>query len=47
MERQRLYIVGNWVEGAEKKTFPSINPATGEKLADICEAAPSDVEAAI
>lgn len=33
MERQRLYIDGTWMEGTDKKTFPSINPATGEHLA--------------
>ncbi|MGN1022685.1 MAG: aldehyde dehydrogenase family protein [Lachnospiraceae bacterium] len=47
MELQRLYIDGNWVEGAGRKTFPSINPATGERLAEICQAEPEDVEAAI
>ena len=47
MERQRLYIDGTWMEGTDKKTFPSINPATGEHLAKVCEAAPQDVAAAI
>lgn len=47
MERQRLYIDGTWMEGTDKKTFPSINPATGERLAEVCEAAPQDVAAAI
>lgn len=47
MERQRLYIDGTWMEGTDKKTFPLINPATGEHLAEVCEVAPQDVAAAI
>ena len=47
MEKKRLYIDGEWVEGSGGKTFVSINPATGEPLAEICEASVEDAKRAI
>ena len=47
MERKRLYIDGEWVDGSEGKTFLSINPATGETLAEISQASMEDARRAI
>src|SRR5215470_544396 len=41
----RFLIDGQWVEGAE--SFDTINPATGEVLTQIAEAAASDVDRAV
>ena len=41
----RLLIDGQWVDGARK--FYTINPATGEKLAEIAEASAGDVDGAV
>jgi aldehyde dehydrogenase (NAD+) len=43
----KLFIGGKWVDAAGGKTFPTINPATGETLAEIAEAGEADVEAAV
>jgi acyl-CoA reductase-like NAD-dependent aldehyde dehydrogenase len=41
----KLLIGGEWVEG--KKTFPTINPATGEVLTQVAEAGAAEVDAAV
>jgi aldehyde dehydrogenase (NAD+) len=43
----KLFIGGKWVEAASGKTFPTINPATGEALTEIAEADEHDVDAAV
>ena len=43
----RLHIGGEWVEAASGRTFITYNPATGEPLAEIPEAGPEDVAAAV
>lgn len=40
-----LYINGKWV--AKKDSFPAVNPATGETLAQVAEASSDDVDAAV
>ena len=35
MITKKLFIDGAWVDGSEGKTFKSINPATGEVIAEI------------
>jgi betaine-aldehyde dehydrogenase len=47
MEKKKMYIDGEWTEGTSGKTFTSINPATGEPLADICESSIDDARAAV
>lgn len=47
MELKKMYIDGEWVEGSEGKTFQSINPATGEVIAEIAEASVEDARKAI
>jgi aldehyde dehydrogenase (NAD+) len=42
-----LYIGGKFVEAHSKKRFPTINPATEQKLADVAEADEVDVDRAV
>lgn len=46
MAETRNYINGQFVPGSLGTTFPIINPATEEKLADVHEAGAADVDAA-
>jgi aldehyde dehydrogenase (NAD+) len=41
------YINGRWVDAASGRTFPSINPATGEVLGEVPKSGPEDVDAAV
>ena len=41
------YVGGTWVEGAIKKTFQNINPATGEVIAEFQDSVPLDVDRAV
>jgi aldehyde dehydrogenase (NAD+) len=43
----RLFIAGKWVESSSGKTFPTVNPATGETLAQIAEGGERDADAAV
>ena len=43
----KLLIDGEWVEAASGKTFPTINPATEEPLADIGYGEAEDIDAAV
>jgi len=43
----KLFIGGQWVDAASGKTFPTVNPATGEPLAEIAEADERDADAAV
>ncbi|MFT4167037.1 MAG: NAD-dependent succinate-semialdehyde dehydrogenase [Microlunatus sp.] len=42
-----LLINGEWTSGSTGRTIPVLNPATGEELAAIADAAPSDAVAAL
>src|SRR5882724_6088768 len=44
---KKLLINGRWAEAASGKTFPSINPSTGQPIADLAEAGAEDVELAV
>ena len=44
---QPLFIGGKFVDGASGKTFPAINPATGETICQVAEADKSDVDRAV
>jgi acyl-CoA reductase-like NAD-dependent aldehyde dehydrogenase len=44
---KKLFIGGKWVEAASGKTFATINPATEQKLADVCEGDKKDVDKAV
>jgi aldehyde dehydrogenase (NAD+) len=43
----KLLINGKWVDASSGKTFPAINPATEEKLADVQQANAQDVDKAV
>jgi betaine-aldehyde dehydrogenase len=42
-----LFVDGDFVQSASGKTFPTINPATGELLAEVAEADAHDVDLAV
>ncbi len=44
---KRMLIDGKWLEAASGKTFQSINPATGEVLADVAEGDAEDIDRAV
>ena len=44
---KRLLIGGSWVEAASGKTFPSVNPFTGEVIAELAEADRVDASRAV
>jgi acyl-CoA reductase-like NAD-dependent aldehyde dehydrogenase len=43
----RLYIAGEWRDGGEGKTFPTVDPATQQTITDIAEGTAADVEDAV
>src|SRR6266851_3429255 len=43
----KLLINGKWVDAASGKTFPTINPSTGEVIAQVAEADAADVDKAV
>jgi (Z)-2-((N-methylformamido)methylene)-5-hydroxybutyrolactone dehydrogenase len=47
LTRYQLHIGGRWVEPAGKGYFPSYNPFTQEPWAEIPQAGPEDVKAAV
>src|SRR5579863_5732600 len=44
---KKLYLGGKWVESVSGKAFKTMNPATGEVLAEVYEAAEADVDLAV
>ena len=46
-EQQRLYIHGQPVDARSGATFTTINPATGDILAEVQQAAPTDIDRAV
>jgi acyl-CoA reductase-like NAD-dependent aldehyde dehydrogenase len=43
----QLFIGGEWVDAADRRTFPTYNPSTGEVIAGVAEAGDADVDAAV
>jgi aldehyde dehydrogenase (NAD+) len=43
----KLLINNKWVDAASGKTFPTINPSTGEPIAQVAEADAADVDKAV
>src|SRR5713101_7449419 len=43
----KLFIGGRWVDAASGKTFPTVNPATGETITLIAEGDERDAAAAV
>jgi aldehyde dehydrogenase (NAD+) len=44
---KRMLIDGKWVEAASGKTFPTINPSTGEVLVNVAEGDSEDIDRAV
>src|SRR5687768_8948699 len=47
VRQTRLLIDGSFRDSVDGKTFPTINPATEEKIADVAEGGPLDVDLAV
>ena len=43
----KLLINGKWVDSVSRKTFPTINPSTGEVITQVAEADAADVDKAV
>src|SRR6266850_109510 len=43
----KLLINGKWVDSASGRTFPTINPSTGEVITEVAEADAADVDKAV
>ena len=46
-EPKKLLIGGEWKDAADGRTFESLDPATGEAIAQVAQAGPQDVDAAV
>jgi phenylacetaldehyde dehydrogenase len=44
---KKLLIGGEWVEAVSGKTFVTVNPATGERLADVAHGEAADIDKAV
>ncbi|MBI4056482.1 MAG: aldehyde dehydrogenase family protein [Elusimicrobia bacterium] len=44
---KKMWLGGKWVESSQGKKFKTYNPATGEVLAEVYEATPTDVNLAV
>ncbi|HET6424258.1 MAG TPA: aldehyde dehydrogenase family protein [Planctomycetaceae bacterium] len=47
VKQAKLLIDGKWVSAKSGKTFPTFNPATEQKIADVAEADAADVDLAV
>jgi betaine-aldehyde dehydrogenase len=47
MEEYRLWINGQWTDSQDGERMAIENPATGEKIAEVVDASPADVDAAV
>lgn len=43
----KIFINNAWVDAESGKTFPTVNPATGEKIIDVAEGDKADVDKAV
>ena len=43
----QLFIGGNFVDSVSGRRFPTFNPATGQKIAEVAEAGKADVDLAV
>ena len=46
-EQQPMLIGGKWVDSVSGKTFPTINPATGETICHVAEGDKADIDLAV
>jgi aldehyde dehydrogenase (NAD+) len=47
IKQTKLFINNEWVDSADRKTFETINPATGETIASVAEGGAADVDKAV
>lgn len=47
IHQTKMLIDGKWVDSASGKTFPTVNPATGETIARVAEGYQADVDLAV
>jgi aldehyde dehydrogenase (NAD+) len=47
VKERKLFIDGKWRESVSGKTFPTINPATGETICQVAEGDKADVDRAV
>jgi len=45
--QQPMFIAGKWVDSVSGKTFPTLNPCTGEKICDVAEGDKADIDLAV
>ena len=43
----KLFINNEWQDSVNRKNFPTVNPATGEKICEVAEAGKADVDKAV
>src|SRR4051794_33873102 len=46
-QQQPLFIGGRWLDSVSNKTFPAINPATGETICQVAEGDRADIDLAV
>src|SRR5436189_1377300 len=44
---QKMLINGKWVDSVSGKTFPTLNPATGETICEVAEGDRADIDLAV
>ena len=44
---QPMFIGGKWVDSQSGKTFPTLNPATGETICQVAEGDKADIDLAV
>src|SRR5438874_606829 len=47
VRQTKMLIDGRWVDSVSGKTFPTINPATGEEITQVAEGDKADVDLAV
>jgi aldehyde dehydrogenase (NAD+) len=47
VKNQQMLIDGHWVDSVSGKTFPTINPATGETICQVAEGDKADIDLAV
>ena len=46
-QQEPMFIGGKWVDSVSGKTFPAINPATGEPICQVAQGDAADVDRAV
>ena len=47
VQRQRMFVGGDWYEGSGEGAQPVVNPATGEVIAEVPKGTQADVDHAV